>query len=515
MRTMHCLVALASTVLSPASRAQDRIWHIDGENDMDAVGTRLDFLSDLDGDGLQELLIGSYTHQCDPNVFPPDGIAYEHSIVGGVLDEWCGEAEGISLGLTALQDVDGDGIQDFALGGPAFEDPNLGPSTGRVRVFSARTGAQLLEVRGELPDISFGQSIAGLPDLDGDGYPELLASAPGYSSGAGYVKVVSTKDGAILRQHFGALPFGRFGNIVAAIGDVDQDGVSDYAVHARFASQRGRVSVYSAATGVLLWKVTGSYTSDFLGISISDGGDIDGDGCADVICGGQAGSSNGGHLDAYSGKTGALLFRIDAWSALEQFGWSCDMVGDANGDGVGDYLVGAIGNKHDGHMAGRATLYSGKSLRPIYTFYPGYSNALLGGTVRGGVDFNRDGINDFVVAAVGNGWPAIGGRVSIFAGNDLYLQADDTNPLPGDFITFDTRGGSAGAFAELVLVDMNGTSVFAPVDFGFLDVNGEFSSTLCVPDDASGLDFTLISYAVKLTHKPKWNDSSAVVISVQ
>ncbi len=506
-------------VLSPVSRAQERIWYADGTKDMEGFGTAFDFVQDLDADGLKELLIGVPGRYCSSTNLP-DGVADLFSIPGGQLNEWCGEEELLGNTVTALGDVDLDGVDDLMLGAPSYDDPSLGSDSGRVFVISARTGAQLLEVRGNDPGIAFGNAIAGLPDYDGDGYPEMLVAACGYSSARGEVYVLSTKDGSTLRRYEGAADGFRYGSNVAALGDVDADGVSDYAIQAWLnffgGGQKGRVYVYSGATGALLWKVTGIANSDRLGTSIADGGDIDGDGHADVLCGGEIGLSTNGHLDAYSGTTGALLLRIEGDQVGERFGYSCDMVGDANGDGVGDYLAGAIANKHDGNNAGRATLFSGKTLRPIYTFYPGYNGAGFGWKVRGGFDFNHDGINDFVISApYSRNYPPKGGRVSIFAGNDLYLQADESNPLPGDFVTFDTRGGAPGSFAELVLVDINGTLMFAPLDYGFLDANGELASTLCVPDDASGLEFTLISYAVKLTHRPKWNDSSPVVISVQ
>ncbi len=420
--------------------------------------------------------------------------------------------------VATLGDVDKDGVDDYAVGSSRWSD------RGRVIVFSGATGATLLEILGiEYADDGLGTSVAGLSDLDGDGYPEILIGAPYFSFPViGAAIVYSTKDGSELRLHSGRCCYTYFGVNVAALKDVDGDGVNDYAVHAQedtsTARNAGRVYVYSGATGAELWSVFGIGSYDDLGRSLSNGGDIDGDGYSDVICGGLGGSSGGGHFDGYSGKTGALLFRIDAIEAMEQFGSSCDMVGDADGDGVGDYLVGAISNTHDGRgYSGRATLYSGRTLRPLYTFYPGYRNAGFGYVVRGGSDFNRDGIDDFVISGpyVGLYPGPIGGRVSIFAGNDLYLQADKADAVPGDSVTFDTRGGVPGSFAELVLVDISGTPMFEPLDFGFLDVNGELSSTLGVPDEATGLDFTFISYAVKLTHKPKWNDSSTVVVAVQ
>ncbi len=351
----------------------------------------------------------------------------------------------------------------------------------------------------------------------------MLVGAPGYSGGRGEAFVLSTKDGSTLRIYSGEGSFNHFGENVAVLGDVDGDGIGDYAIHAQLDlshdGNKGRVYVYSGATGAELWTVTGVIKYDLLGISMSDGGDIDGDGCADVLCGGNStptANDGRGHFDGYSGKSGALLFRIEGTEPGELFGWSCDMVGDANDDGVGDYLVGAPFNSHVGVNAGRATLYSGKTLRSIYTFYPGYDYGAFGWTVRGGADFNGNGINDFVIAAPATRFKKpVGGRVGVYAGNDLYLQPDIKDPSPGEFVTFDIRGGDPGSFAELVLVDISGTPMFEPLVLDILDVNGELSSTLCVPDEAAGLDFTFIAYARKNDRKPRWVDSGTPVISVQ
>ncbi len=297
-------------VLSPVSRAQDRIWYADGK-DGEAFGTAFDFVPDLDADGFKELLIGVPGRYCSSTNLP-DGGADLFSISGGQLNEWCGDEELLGTTVTALGDVDLDGVDDHILGALSYDDPSLGSDSGRVFVISARTGAQLLEVRGNNPGIAFGNAIAGLPDYDGDGYPEMLVAAYGYSSAQGEVYVLSTKDGSTLRRYEGIADGFQYGSNVAALGDVDADGVRDYAVQARLPilglEEKGRVYVYSGATGALLWKVTGIAKYDRLGTSIAEGGDIDGDGHADVLCGGEQ-SSTGvdarGHFDGYSGATGA------------------------------------------------------------------------------------------------------------------------------------------------------------------------------------------------------------------
>jgi hypothetical protein len=514
------VAALLALVLAMSEASgQDRIWYADGEATGDLFGTAVDIADDVDFDGTKDLLIGAFAHSCDGTpTSPPDGIGYLISISNGQLNTWCGNEEALAASLTALEDVDRDGLGDYALAAPSFEDPTLGPGSGRVLVISAKTGAILFEVRGDQPGLQFGYSIAGLPDLDADGYPELLIAAPGYFPTGGEVFVLSTKDGSTLRTHYGEESADFFGRQVACVGDVDADGVLDYAIHNNLglnANNKGRVHVYSGATGIELWQVSGTVNFDYLGESIADGGDIDGDGYADVLCGGVVGPTGCGHFDAYSGNSGTRIFTIDGVASTEIFGWSCCMVGDANDDGVNDYLVGAIQNNHDGNSAGCARLISGKTLRRLYTFFPGYKSRFFGYCVRGGIDFNKDGLGDFVISNSSGITEATGGRVSIFAGNDLYLQASKLAPIPGDLETFDIRGAAPDSFAILFLTDINGTPFFEPIVVGFLDQNGELSDTLDVPTEAAGLTVTFQAFSTRRLKAPHWVDSSPVVIDVQ
>ncbi len=516
---MRFIVLSIGFMVAPSlnCKAQDRIWYADGAALYDDFGWDLDVLPDLDADGVPELLIGARGHSCGGF---RDGTAYEFSGVGVELDHWCGDKEYLGWSVAALGDVDQDGVGDIAVGAPWYWDPVKGKDTGRAFVISTETGATLLELNGEIQYNEFGKQLAGISDLDGDGYPELLVGAPGHGPGGeGAVYVISTRDGSTLRVHYGVDSQDYLGMSVAALGDVDGDGVKDYAAAAEryIDTRRGRLYVYSGQTGAELWTADGIWDYDTFGIAIADGGDIDGDGAADVLCSGDgADYTDYGHLDGYSGPTGTRLFRINTDVGSDQFARSFAPVGDANGDGVGDYLIGAPLDGHKGTNAGRAVLYSGKTLRSLYKFYPGYKNGRFGSAVHGISDVNGDGIDDFVISAP---WARAaspqGGRVLVFAGNDLYLQPDIKDPSPGDFVTFDIRGGEPGAFAELVLIDISGTPMFEPLVLDFLDVNGELSSTLCVPDAAAGLDFTFIAYARKNDRKPRWVDSSKPVISVQ
>jgi hypothetical protein len=106
----------------------------------------------------------------------------------------------------------------------------------------------------------FGQSVATIGDLDGDGTDDLAVGAPGETSGGalsnGRVYLVSGATGAVLRELAGqpdADGAAQFGEVVAAVGDLDGDGVPDVAASAtRSAPAHQRVYLFSGATGAVL-----------------------------------------------------------------------------------------------------------------------------------------------------------------------------------------------------------------------------------------------------------------------
>ena len=163
----------------------------------------------------------------------------------------------------------------------------------------------------------------------------------------------------IIREWDGEKPNDQFGWIARNIGDVDGDGVPDVVTSAptssRAGDKAGRIYVYSTKSGKLLWTADG-HAGDELGTGVEAAGDTNGDGIPDVI----ASAPGGGYAKVYSGRDGRVLLTLRAENAGDEFGRHASGVGDVNHDGFADVIVGAPGNNAAGQKAGRAYVYSGK-----------------------------------------------------------------------------------------------------------------------------------------------------------
>ena len=118
---------------------------------------------------------------------------------------------------------------------------------------------------------------------------------------------------------------------------------------------RGRVDVYSGRTGELLWRVLGDEGAQ-LGVSIEGAHDVDGDDVPDVI----AGATGTGKAYVYAGRTGDVIHTFSAPEDAGGFGTKSSGIGDVDGDGHGDLLVGAPGTGQDPEDPGKAYVYSGR-----------------------------------------------------------------------------------------------------------------------------------------------------------
>lgn len=209
----------------------------------------------------------------------------------------------------------------------------------------------------------FGAGAALIPDLDGDGRAELLVGSPsadaaGLDAGRAYLwlgGVAVTADAAVTWSGQGGEELGR---AVAAIGDVNDDGVGDFAIGAPLAdaagADAGRVYVFYGGwplPGTANRTLEGRTAGEHFGHAIAGAGDVNGDGRDDLLVG--APWNNGAGVEAgavyvYYGSASGLAttpsLTFTGTQAYERFGWSVARAGNFLGGTAACIVAGAPSN---------------------------------------------------------------------------------------------------------------------------------------------------------------------------
>jgi len=154
----------------------------------------------------------------------------------------------------------------------------------------------------------------------------------------------------------------------------------------------------------LVRQYDGQAAEDQFGGAVARIGDLDGDGFDDLLVGVKyadpAGRQNAGSAYVYSGASGALLFQFDGQAAGDYFGIAVAAAGDVDGDGTDDLIVGAMLADPGGlQQAGSAYVYSGATGQEIHQFDGQASDDVFGCAVAGAGDVDGDGFDDLIVGA--------------------------------------------------------------------------------------------------------------------
>jgi len=353
-----------------------------------------------------------------------------------VIREWRGETANEQFGWIArnLGDVDGDGVADIVTSAPTKAIG--GAAAGRVYVYSTATGSLKWSADGK-PGDRFGIGVEAAGDTNRDGIPDVIAAAPG----GGYARVHSGDDGRVLLTMKAEDPADAYGRHVAGVGDVDRDGYADVIVGApnnkAAGAAAGRAYIYSGKDGRVLLTLTGERAGDNFGSAVA--GWSDGKQIMILVGAPGGGPTRRGRTYVYSSLTATPAFLIEAESTSGALGaMFLSVPGDVDGDGVADAYASDFADSAKGPGAGRTFIHSGKDGKRLLALAGEGAGEGFGTSPAVAGDVDGDGHADLVVGAWQHSSAAAsGGRVYLYSGKDGRLMKTYTSRIPGDTLGFD------------------------------------------------------------------------------
>ncbi|MFK7949212.1 MAG: T9SS type A sorting domain-containing protein [Saprospiraceae bacterium] len=363
-------------------------------------------------------------------------------------------------GVTDLGDLNGDGFEDIIV--TANLDDDSGTDQGAIWVLfldanhDVQSHQKISAGYGGftgITDGTFGSSIEAIGDLDNDGVVDIAVGENrgndgGNHTGAIWILFLNTNGTVKAHQKIsmghgnftGTFPSGgRLGSI-AAIGDINGDNVVDLAVGTSFDHEDGH---RAGSVWILFLNTNGTVNGyqkinesngnfggdldpeDYFGISVASIGDLNNDGVTDILVGARGDDDGGFNRGAvyilYLNTNGTVATTKKISSITNNFtnqvddedffGTSADNIGDFDGDGVADIMVGAYLDDDGGTNRGAVYLIflnadgSVKTFEKISSTQGGFNIPLQDGDLFSGFsvslinDLNGDGAKDIIVSA--------------------------------------------------------------------------------------------------------------------
>ena len=388
----------------------------------DNFGASVTSIGDLDGDGVDDIIVGAYGSDTGGEdrgaihimFMNTDGSVKSTVEINGATANGpsLSNYDGFGISVAHIGDLNRDGIPDIAVG--ANWDNAGGTDRGAIHIMfmntngSVKSTVEINNVTTNGPSLSnadfFGRSVTSIGDLNRDGIPDIAVGAYGDNGGGdgrgaihimfmntdgGVKSTVEINDDTTNGPSLSNTDY--FGTSVTSIGDLNRDGIPDIAVGAYGdnggGDGRGAIHIMFMNTdgGVKSTVEINDDTTngpslsdyDYFGTSVTSIGDLDGDGVDDIIVGADeddAGGSNKGAVHImFMNTNGSVKSTVEindettngsSLSDYDAFGTSVTSIGDLNRDGIPDIAVGAYEDDTGGDNKGAIHIISLTSLFP-------------------------------------------------------------------------------------------------------------------------------------------------------
>lgn len=473
---MFCFQLLFGVLLLPGSVQElggnwEMLQIFGSTNQGDKFGQDIDFIEDLNSDGHPDIVIGAPNE--DPGGLPYAGAIYFYSGYDGIIIQKVSSSQpraAFGNSISTLEDLNSDSCSDVIVGAVEMGD------LGYAFVISGNDGSMIYQHAGPSLESNFGGAVDRAGDINADGFEDYLVGAilaePNGLFNAGSTFVYSGKDGSLLYQKDGAFAGAWHGRAVSGAGDTNGDGYDDFLVSDFNAGNTGSVHLYSGIDGSLRYQIDGYRPQDFFGSALDELGDIDGDGLSDFVVGADEATISGGPVDAgaayvYSGATGSLLFEWHGSNIDEEFGYAVRRLSDLNGDGFVEIGVGAPCKWNEFfEELGATYIYSGIDGSLIALLWGENDGDSFGNAIADVEDLNDDNRSELLVGAFTE---SPGGTARIYSFDPfLTPSATSISAANGGTITYahdfpDTEAG-------LLYILLASTNDAGSVEFGGLSI---------------------------------------------
>ncbi|WP_265276064.1 beta strand repeat-containing protein [Nostoc sp. KVJ3] len=495
---------------------------INGINGTDVSGYSVSSAGDFNDDGIDDLIIGapfalsgagqSYLIYGSSNGFSASLDLSNLDPSQGFAINGINATDSSAISVSAAGDINNDGADDLLVGAPGasggagqsyvvFGTPKPKPQLQPQVIFnlSSLDGKNGFTLNGNVSD-SVGNSVSSAGDVNGDGIADLIIGASG--TGKSYVVFGSTSGFSTsldLSSLDGSNGFAingsasdSSGTSVSNAGDINGDGIADLIIGAPgaalgagksyvvFGSSSGLaanldLSSLDGSNGFVINGINGRNSdgiSDSSGTSVSNAGDINGDGIDDLIIGAPSALSNAGQSYVVFGSTNGFSPNFDLSSlngsngfaisgnGTDSSGNSVSSAGDVNGDGISDLIIGAQGTGKSyvvfGSTSGFDASLDLSSLNGSNGFaINGNATDLLGASVSSAGDVNGDKIDDLIIGAY-NAASGAGSSYVVFGSTNGFNASLDLSSLDGS---------NGFAIKGINGTDVSGYSVSSAGDF--------------------------------------------------